>query len=25
VQSTRSDGSYAASQTLLWKDLLNAL
>ena len=25
VQATRSDGSYAASQTLLWKDLLNAL
>jgi hypothetical protein len=25
VQVTRSDGSYAASQTLLWKDLLNAL
>ena len=25
VQSTRSDGSYAASQTLPWKDLLNAL
>jgi hypothetical protein len=25
VQSTRSDRSYAASQTLLWKDLLNAL
>lgn len=25
VQSTRSDASYAASQTLLWKDLLNAL
>ncbi|WP_194714276.1 hypothetical protein [Noviherbaspirillum soli] len=25
VQATRSDGSYAASQTLLWKDLLGAL
>lgn len=25
VQATRSDGSYAASQTLLWKDLLSAL
>lgn len=25
VQTTRSDGSYAASQTLLWKDLLSAL
>lgn len=25
VQATRSDGSYAASQTLLWKDLLKAL
>ena len=25
VQGTRSDGSYAASQTLLWKDLLKAL
>lgn len=24
VQATRSDGSYAASRTLLWKDLLNA-
>lgn len=24
VQSTRSDGSYTASQTLLWKDLLKA-
>ncbi|MFL6719970.1 MAG: hypothetical protein ACJ8G3_26790, partial [Burkholderiaceae bacterium] len=25
VQVTRSDGSYEASQTLLWKDLLNGL